>query len=42
MQAYRTGLMRDSVQRLRNQYRILFAVVTLAIMIASLLKRWAL
>jgi 4-hydroxybenzoate polyprenyltransferase len=42
MKAYRAGLVRDSVRQLRNHYRILFAVVTLAMMIGSLLKRWTL
>jgi 4-hydroxybenzoate polyprenyltransferase len=40
VQAYRTGLTRDSVRQLRNQYRILFAVIALTMMIGSLLKRW--
>jgi 4-hydroxybenzoate polyprenyltransferase len=40
--AYRAGLTRDSVRRLRDQYRILFAVVVLAMLIGSLLNKWVL
>jgi 4-hydroxybenzoate polyprenyltransferase len=36
MQAYRKGLTRESVQYLRHQYRILFAIVVLAMLIGSL------
>ncbi len=42
MQAYRAGLARDSVRHLRNQYRILFAVVVLMMLISSLLNKGAL
>ena len=42
MQAYRAGLTQDSVRQLRNQYRILFAAVVLAMLIGSLLNKWAL
>lgn len=40
VQTYRTGLTRDSVQRLQRQYRILFAAIVLAMLIGSLLNRW--
>lgn len=38
LKAYRAGLTRDNVRHLQNQYRILFAVVVLAMLIVSLLK----
>ena len=41
IQAYRAGLTRDSVRRLRTQYRLLFAVVVLAMLIGSLLNKGA-
>lgn len=40
IQAYRAGLTRDSVRRLRKQYRVLFAVVILAMLIGSLMTKW--
>ncbi len=40
-QAHRAGLSRDSVRRLRRQYRLLFAVVILAILISSLRSKMA-
>ena len=41
MQAYRAGLTRDSVRHLRKQYRILFAVVVLAMLVGNLLAKAA-
>lgn len=42
IQAYQAGLTRDSVRRLRTRYRILFAVVVLAMLVSSLQKNWGL
>jgi len=39
LQAYRLGLTRASVRRLRDQYRILFAVVLIAMLLGSLAQR---
>lgn len=39
VQAYQAGLTRDSVRHLRKQYRVLFAVVLLAMLAGSLLSR---
>jgi len=41
MQAYRAGLTRDSMRHLRKQYRILFAVVVLAMLVGNLLAKAA-
>jgi 4-hydroxybenzoate polyprenyltransferase len=38
-QAYRAGLTRASTRRLRDRYRVLFAVVLLAMLLGSLLQR---
>jgi 4-hydroxybenzoate polyprenyltransferase len=40
VRAYRAGLTRDSVRQMREQYRILFAVVVLAMLAGGLLGKW--
>lgn len=42
LQAYRAGLQRDGVRRLRNQYRMLFGVVVLTLLLSDLVNRGAL
>jgi 4-hydroxybenzoate polyprenyltransferase len=42
IQSYRSGLTRDSVQRLQRQYRILFAAIVLIMLVGSLFNNWIL